>query len=101
MQCHSTFGFSFLAKGGGAKKKFQYCLNPNSSRHILHFTAIQGHSGGIPIDPELQDNVLLPKGFTEYIYHVGNVSEVGGWSRRRKSQTRKTIRVLHDGEPDG
>ena len=44
----------------------------------MHFTAIQGHSGGIPIDPELQDNVLLPKGFTEYIYHVGNVSEVGG-----------------------
>ena len=28
------------------------------------------------IDPELQDNVLLPRGFTEYIYHVGNVSEV-------------------------
>ena len=24
----------------------------------------------------LQDNLLLPKGFTEYIYHVGNVSEI-------------------------
>ena len=25
---------SILAKGGGAKKRFQYCSNPNSSRHI-------------------------------------------------------------------
>ena len=24
----------------------------------------------------LQDHVLLPKGFTEYIYHVGNASEI-------------------------
>ena len=55
---------------------FQYCLNRNSSRHISCFRAIQGHSGGIAIDPVLQDNVLLPKGFTKYIYHVGNVSEM-------------------------
>ena len=67
---------SILAKGGGAKNRFQYCLNPNSSRHISYFRAIQGHCGGIAIDPELQDKKLLPKGFTEYIYHVGNVSEV-------------------------
>ena len=67
---------SILAKGGEAKKRFQYCLNPNSSTHISYFRAIQEHSGGITIDPELQDKVLLPKGLTEYIYHVGNVSEV-------------------------
>ena len=30
-----------LAKGGGPKKRFQYCLNPNSSRHFLYFRAIQ------------------------------------------------------------
>ena len=53
-----------------------YSGNPNSSRHISYFRAIHGHSGRIAIDPELQDNVLLPKGFTEYIYHVGNVSEL-------------------------
>ena len=67
---------SILAKGGGVKKRIQYCLNPNSSRHILYFRVIQGHSGGIAIDPDLQDNVLSPKGFTKYLYHVGNVSEV-------------------------
>ena len=65
-----------LAKGGGAKKRFQYCLNPNSSNHLLNLRAIQGHSGGNALDPELQDNVLLPEGFTEYIYHVGNASEM-------------------------
>ena len=68
-------GGSILARGGGQKIRFQYCLDPNSSRHILYFRAIQGHSGGVALDPELQDSVL-PKGFTEYIYHVGNVSEM-------------------------
>ena len=29
---------TFLAKGGGPKKRFQYCVNPNSSKH---FRAIQ------------------------------------------------------------
>ena len=50
---HSTIGFLFWQK-----------------------EAIQGHVGGIAFDPELQDNVLLPKGFTKYTNHVGNVSEV-------------------------
>ena len=38
--------------------------------------AIQGHSGDNAIDLALQDGVLLPKGFTEYTYHVGNASEL-------------------------
>ena len=33
-------------------------------------------SGGNAIDPELQDNVLIPEDFTKYIHHVGNVSEM-------------------------
>ena len=54
---HSTIG-------GGAKKRFQYCLNPNSSRHISYFRASHEHSG-----------------VTEKIYRVhlprrGNVSEL-------------------------
>ena len=71
---------TFLAKGG-PKKRFQYCLNPNSSKHFLHFRASQGHSGGNLVDPALQDNVLLPEDFTEYIYHVGNVSELNSITR--------------------
>ena len=67
---------STLAKGGQAKKRCQYCLNPNSSNQSLHLRAIQGHSGESAVDPALQDNVLLPKGFTEYINDVGNKAEL-------------------------
>ena len=67
---------TFLAKGGGPKKKFQYCLNPNSSKHFLS----QRNSGTIPeiilLVHTLQDNVLLPDDFAEYIYHIGNAFEM-------------------------
>ena len=66
---------TYLAKGGGQKKRFHYCLNPNSSKLFLFFKAIQGHSGNNLVDPALQDNVLLPDDFTEYNCHAGNVSE--------------------------
>ena len=36
---------STLAKGGGAKKIFHCCVNPNSSNDFLYLRAIQGHSG--------------------------------------------------------
>ena len=68
---------STLAKRGGPKKRFQYCLNPNSSKHLLYFRAIQGHSGVTLVDPALEDNVLLLDDFTEYIYHIGNVTRSG------------------------
>ena len=45
---------------------------PNSPETFLHLRAIQGHSGGTHIDPTLQDNVLLPDGLAEHIYHVGS-----------------------------
>ena len=67
---------SFLSKEGGPKKRFQYCPNPNSSKHFLYFMAIQGHSGGNLVDPALQDNVLLPDDFTEYILHIGSVTGI-------------------------
>ena len=74
---------STLAKGGGEQKRFQFCLNPNSSNQILYLRAILGHEGDNAIDPALQDNVLLPKGFTEYLHHVGNASEVNSMVRNR------------------
>ena len=72
---------STLAKGGGAKKRFQYCVNPNSSNQFLYHRAIQGHSGDNALDLALQDNVLLPKGFTDYIFYVGNASELNSMIR--------------------
>ena len=67
---------AFLTKGGGRKKRFQYCLNPHSSEHFLYFKAIQGYSGGTLVDPTLQDKVLLPDDFADYIYNVGNADDM-------------------------
>ena len=61
---------STMAGGGGNKKRFQYCTDP-SGQEILYLRAQQGHSGRNPIDPTLQDNVIIPDNFFEYIYHIG------------------------------
>ena len=63
---------TYVQKGGGIKKRFQYCVDPYSADTILYFRAIQGHSGGKHINPTLQDNVLLPDNFTEHTCHVGS-----------------------------
>ena len=59
-----------MAGGGGHKKTFQYCTD-SSGQEILYLRALQGHSRRNPIDPSLQDNVLIPDNFFEYIYHIG------------------------------
>ena len=61
---------SKTAGGGGIKKRFQYCTD-SSGQEILYLRALQGHSGRNPIDSSLQDNVLIPDNFFEYIYHIG------------------------------
>ena len=70
-----------LSKGGGQKKRFQYCLKPSCPGRLLYVRAIQGHlgkacSGDAPINPVLQDNVLIPKNFTKNVYHVGHGNEL-------------------------
>ena len=61
---------SKMAGGGGNKKRFQYCTDP-SGQEILYLRALQSHSGRNTIDPDLQDNVLIPNNFFESIYHIG------------------------------
>ena len=58
-----------LAAGGGAKRRFQYCTD--DSGIIIYLRAIQGHSGRNLIDLSLQDNVVIPSGFFQKIYHIG------------------------------
>ena len=60
---------SKMAGGGGKKKRFQYCTDP-SGQEIIYLRALQGQSGRNPIDPTFPDNVLIPKNFLEYIYHI-------------------------------
>ena len=58
-----------LAAGGGSKRKYQYCSD--DSGRILYLRALEGHSGRNLIDPSLQDNVIIQRGFFQHIYHVG------------------------------
>ena len=43
--CSAQKWTDVLAKGGGQKKRFQYCLRPHAPERLLHLRAIQGHSG--------------------------------------------------------
>ena len=61
---------SRIAKGGRNRKIFQCCTDP-SGQEILYLRALQSHSGRNLIDPSLQDNVLIPNDFFEYICHIG------------------------------
>ena len=51
--------------GGGGNK------STDSSQRIVYLRALQGHSGRSLTDPTPQDNVIIPDGFFQYIYHVG------------------------------
>ena len=61
---------SKMAGGGSNKKTFQYDTGP-SGQEILYLRALRRDSRRNPIDPTLQDNVLIPNIFFEYIYHIG------------------------------
>ena len=104
--CRNTFEYSQywsddvwkskMAGGGGNGKRFQYCTD-QSAQQTLYLRALQGHSGRNPIDRTLQDNVLIPNTFFEYIYHFGcavNLHSItnsgliaGGQNSSRKRQT--------------
>ena len=59
-----------MVGGGGHKNRFHFCTD-SSGQEILYLRTFQGHSGRNLIDPTLQDNVLIPNNFFEYIYHIG------------------------------
>ena len=80
---------SKMVGGGGNKKRVQYCTDP-SGQEILCLRALQGHSGRSPLDPTLQDNVLSPNNFFEYILSnldvqsVHTLSQIQGYCGRTK-----------------
>ena len=53
-----------------ARKDFNIVLTRQDKKFFIS-RALQGHSGRNSIDPELQDNVLIPNDVFEYIYHIG------------------------------
>ena len=83
-----------LAARGGPKRRYQYCTD--ISRIIVYLRALQGHSGRNLIDPSLQDNVLMQRGFFQHIYHIGralnlqsiiNIGLIPGGQNSSKRQT--------------
>ena len=64
-----------MAGGGGNKKIFQYCTD-SSGQEILYLRALHGHSGRNPIDPALQDNVLIPDNFFESTFVILDVQSI-------------------------
>ena len=92
---------SKMAGDGGNNKRFQYCTD-SSGQEILYLRALQGHLGRNPIDPSLQDNVLIPNNFFEYIYHIGcavNLPSIRIDTRRTKFQQGQTNGILYSREP--
>ena len=57
--------------GGGGNRNFFYIVLIRQDNNFSYLRAPQGHSGRNPIDPTVQDNVLIPNTFFEYIYHIG------------------------------
>ena len=58
-----------LAARGGAKRRYQYCIDVSGI--IVYSRALQGHTGSNLIDLVLQDNAIIQRGFFQQIYHVG------------------------------
>ena len=79
------------------KEKVSILLESFFIDESLYISAIQGHSGRNLVDPSLQDNILLPDDFTEYIFHIRNAFEMhsilqsglipGGRSNRKDRQS--------------
>ena len=52
-------------------RKYFNIVLMHQDKKFLYLRALQGHSGRNLIDLSLQDNVLIPNDFFQYIYHVG------------------------------
>ena len=56
-----------LVHEGCSKTRFEFCKDFKNS--LAYFRAIQGHSGGITIDPELMGHILTRYKWKEYHFH--------------------------------
>ena len=66
-----------LIHQGSSKTTFEYCEDSNNS--LAYFRAIQGHSRGITINPELMEHIPIPYNgkslfFTGVVLSASNLS---------------------------
>ena len=58
-----------LVHQGSRKTRFENCEDSNNS--LAYFRAIQGHSRGLTINPELMEHIPIPYNWKEFIFHWG------------------------------
>ena len=56
-----------LIQDGSTEKRLEYCQDKDGN--LTCFWAFQGHSGGIPVGPELMKHTPVPYDWKKYIYH--------------------------------
>ena len=56
-----------LIHEGSSRTRFECCEDSKNS--LAYFRAVQGHSGGITIAPELMGHILTPYNCKTYIFH--------------------------------
>ena len=61
-----------LVHDGSSKTRFEYC--EDSKNPLAYFRAIQGHSGGISIDPELMGYIRIPHNWKKFFFTGGVLS---------------------------
>ena len=88
-----SIGF-FLIHEGCSKARIEYC--EDSTKSIANFRAIQGHSGGIPIDPDVMGYVRISDDCKKYFDHrgcsVSIQSILEAWQRRDKKKENPWIK---------
>ena len=62
----------FMKEAARQDSSTEYCEDSKNS--LAHFRAIQGHSGGIPIDPELMEYIRILSGFA---FNIQSILENG------------------------
>ena len=59
-------GFDLFMKEAARQDSSTARIPKNS---LAYFRAVQGHSGGIAIDPELRLYILIPYSWKQYLFH--------------------------------
>ena len=88
---------------GSNKTRSQYCM---TSRNLfLYMRAIQGHTGGNLIAPELMGHVAIPYKRKEFLFHRGcshsvqSILRSGLLARGRESREGRPDHLLHTSQP--
>ena len=64
------YGRAKCKEAEATRRDFNNVLT-RQDKKFFYLRGLQGHSRRNPIDPSLQDNVLIPDNFFQYIYNIG------------------------------